>query len=327
MQVQEFRKSEFRNTMGNLSKNPIYSLWVSFRVNSCASMGSLAMTTFKSRSFNVAGYVIAAIILFLFLSTHTALADSAIDLLSHKAKYRMSLVSAKGSSLVIDVDGDLSFELRKVCNAWEGQQKFHMDVVNKDGSASDMTTLFTSWESMDGKIYHFNIQREAEGEVDKVLRGQAFQNRKGKLTAFFTKPENKKIELPSATLLPTRHTIELIRRMQSGDNIYSVPVFDGTESDGAGELSTLVISEGTKFHEKFIHKDGVEKSAVDNRHFWKIRMASYPPTQTSELPDYETEADLLENGVWDNILFDYGGFQVLAVLESLEVIPEIKCKH
>lgn len=54
-------------------------------------------------------------------------------------------------------------------------------------------------------------------------------------------------------------------------------------------------------------------------------MAFFPMDSDEAAPEYEMSLKLLENGVAQSMLIDYGDFTVAAVLEKIEAIPRPRC--
>jgi hypothetical protein len=182
-----------------------------------------------------------------------------------------------------------------------------------------MTTNYATWEAKDGQSYRFNVRKLVNGELDEELRGTA-ESREGRPgVARYLKPETQEIELPGGTMFPTMHTIELLRHAMAGDKVFGTTVFDGSDTEGATEINTVL---GLK---KELARDDRFDAKLFHGSTWPVRMAFFPLASEEAAPEYEMSLSLLENGVAQSMLIDYGDFTVTAVLDKLESMPRPRC--
>jgi hypothetical protein len=246
-------------------------------------------------------------------------APAAVEIAPHRAIYKMSLASARSSSTVSDVRGQMMFEWADACDGWTIEQRFQLRFLYTEGDQVDMTTNYATWEAKDGQSYRFNVRKLVNGEVDEELRGTAESHEGRPGIARYLKPEAQEIELPDGTMFPTMHTIQLLRHARAGDKVFATTVFDGSDTDGATEINTVLglrkeLANDSRFDAKLFH------GAT-----WPVRMAFFPLTSEEAAPEYEMSLSLLENGVAQSMLIDYGDFTVTAVLEKLESMPKPRC--
>ena len=246
-------------------------------------------------------------------------ARAAVEIAPHRAIYKMSLASARNSSTVSDVRGQMMFEWADACDGWTIEQRFQLRFQYSEGEQVDMTTNYATWESEDGESYRFNVRKLVNGELDEELRGTAEAHGDRPGVARYVKPEEQEIELPGGTLFPSMHTIQLLKHAAAGDKLFGTTVFDGSDTDGATEISAALglrtqSAPDGKFDAKLVH------GAV-----WPVRMAFFPVDSDDAAPEYEMSLKLLENGVAQSMLIDYGDFTVAAVLEQIESIPRPRC--
>ncbi len=58
---------------------------------------------------------------------------------------------------------------------------------------------------------------------------------------------------------------------------------------------------------------------------WRVRIAFFPADAKVEKPDYELGMRLLENGVSQDMVIDYGEYSIRAKLDDLENLPRPSC--
>jgi hypothetical protein len=253
------------------------------------------------------------------LPAPAAPAPAAIEISPHRAIYKMSLASARSSSTVSDVRGQMMFEWADACDGWTIEQRFQLRFLYTEGEQVDMSTNYATWEAKDGHSYRFNVRKLVNGEVDEELRGTAESHDDRPGVARYLKPEAQEIELPDGTMFPTMHTIQLLRHAMAGDKVFGTTVFDGSDTEGATEINTVL---GLK---KELARDDRFDAKLFHGSTWPVRMAFFPLASEEAAPEYEMSLSLLENGVAQSMLIDYGDFTVTAVLEKLESMPRPRC--
>ncbi|WP_245613118.1 cell envelope integrity EipB family protein [Skermanella stibiiresistens] len=246
-------------------------------------------------------------------------AQAAVEIAPHRAIYKMSLASSRNNSTVSDVRGQMMFEWADACDGWTIEQRFQLRFQYSEGEQVDMSTNYATWEAKDGQTYRFNVRKLVNGELDEELRGTAEAHADRPGVARYVKPEEQEIELPGGTLFPSMHTIQLLRHAADGDKVFGTTVFDGSDTEGATEINTVM----------GLRKDLAQDKRFDSRLFhgkiWPVRMAFFPLASDDAAPEYEMGLQLLENGVAQSMLIDYGDFTVAAVLEQIESLPRPRC--
>jgi hypothetical protein len=252
-----------------------------------------------------------------------AFADA--QLAPHRAIYRMSLASVKNGSPIGDVSGKMLFDWADACDGWAIQQRLMLHFSYAEGDDSDLTSSVVTWESKDGKKYNFNVRRASDGKETETFRGRATLDDKGGVGRYTMPKDKKAVELPVGALFPSAHTAAIIEKAKAGEKMFTKRVFDGSDEDGAADISAFI---GDKIG-AYEPKDPNAKLAKDNAllqaHAWPVRLAFYKPqTETGE-PDYEMDLVLQENGVARSMHMDYGDFTVTGELESLEAAASSGC--
>jgi hypothetical protein len=58
---------------------------------------------------------------------------------------------------------------------------------------------------------------------------------------------------------------------------------------------------------------------------WPVHLAFFANDYQQALPDYDTAMMLMDNGIVQSMLIDYGDFKVRAELVALEPLPKPAC--
>lgn len=246
-------------------------------------------------------------------------AARSVALAPHKATYKLSLDHARLQSGVSDVTGKMSFAWNDACDGWTIDQRFQVKFVYTEGEEMDLVTNYATWEAKDGTSYRFSVRKLVNGNPDEELSGGATLDGNKGGTAYYDKPEARELELKPGTMFPSAHTMRILSQVGSGDNLFSVPLFDGSEAEGPSPVNTVLGKMRTPPALKVKDGDLLKAKA------WQVSLAFFPSNPGEALPDYETSMELLENGVVRSMLVDYGDFRVKMELESLEKAPKPPC--
>lgn len=244
------------------------------------------------------------------------LANDAVQLVSHRALYTMSLKTASRTSDVAQLDGHMVIEIADACDGWTVEQRVGLVITTFGGDEIASYTSFTSWESKDGDRFRFE-QRTRQGDlVLDALSGDATLDGERGGAAMLDKPDAMKIDLPPGTVFPNLHTELLIARAAAGDRLFNRTVFDGTSIDNPNYVSAFI---GAPVAGPRLPMDQQAPEV------WPIRLAFFHVDAQNPEPDVEIGLLLEANGVTRAIELDYGSFVIDGQLSELELIPPIDC--
>ena len=159
------------------------------------------------------------------------------------------------------------------------------------------------------------------------LRGSVEAAAEGAARAVYSRPDGLVYDLPEGYLLPTAHTIEVIRHARAGDKFYSASLFDGTDADGPVEVGAFI---GKKVASDEMKKISAADENIDaallSPDAWHIRMAVFPLKNDEEsTPSYEMDLIMHDNGVVSYAQVVYKTFRVEQKLTALEKLPAKGC--
>src|ERR1700758_4735856 len=242
------------------------------------------------------------------------------DIVPHRALYQMTLGSARNDSGVVDARGTMDYEWGETCDGWTIEQRYRLKMRYAENADVDISSSFVTWEAKNGKRYRFNQKQTRNGEVDQEIRGEARLDGPGKGgVADFTKPQSQSLKLESGVLFPSAHTISLIDAAREGENFLSRLVFDGAADENAVQVSAAIGGKLTA------DPAAVVRSSLLERPGWRVRLAFFPADANAEKPDYELGMRLLDNGVSQDMLIDYGDYSIRAKLDDIEPLPKPSC--
>lgn len=247
--------------------------------------------------------------------------EIAKGLAPHKAVYDISLVATHSGSQVINISGKMSYEWKPSCEAYVTDHHFTLFYEYADGPGMRIASDFSTYESLDGKTFDFSSRRKRDGELYQDIRGHADLSGKDK-KAVFTSPKGLTFDLGEGMLFPMGHTIELLRKANEGQKIYSGRVFDGSDEEGPIEINSII---GGRTKLLAAPKgDKIDGKLLSGKS-WNVRMAVFPEKDQEEESDYEMSMVFHQNGIISDMLIEYDDFSVTQKLISLEKIPADSC--
>ncbi|MFO1070195.1 MAG: DUF1849 family protein [Geminicoccaceae bacterium] len=259
-----------------------------------------------------------AALLALLLAGATPAAAAPVELLSHRAAYRLSLADGIGSdSSLLAVRGALVMEWRASCEGWLSTQQMGFVAEAAEGPGFSYDVRLSSWESPDNTRLRFNV-RTFEGGRPEAYRGQAaLESLGGSGTAQYVEPEPSELELPAGTLFPSEHIRRLITAARSGQSVVTHEVFDGSGPDALARI-TAVIGKA---------REVADDGSGTSRTRWPVTLAYYEIDDTSDAtPEFELDFLLGDDGVLRDVVLKYGEFTLRADLDKLETFERPVCE-
>ena len=255
------------------------------------------------------------------LGLAAASAADAAELLAHRAIYALTLAEDQADfGAVIDARGKLQFEWEGACDGWLVRQRAQIIITHEDDSEVTFGWSLNSWESSDGLSYRFFIRRLMADGSEEEVRGSAQIAEDGSGEASFEMPEERSIALPSGTIFPTRHSIEVIDAVQAGEVPFWREVFDGSGEDGLYGINVALARD--------LPKDlpaSIDTPLLADSVSWRVGVAYFGMEETASEPEFEQEMRLFDNGVIDELLLDYGDFTLEATLADIEELAAPDC--
>ncbi len=255
---------------------------------------------------------------------------SDVALSPHKAVYDFRMLGISSGGGLSDIRGSMFYEQGDACDAWTTDHRFTSEYFYPERPSVVNASQYVSWESKDGAVFQFNSERQENGTDSKQLRGSVERAATGTTLATFARPPELSFDLPEGYYLPTRHTIEMIRRARAGDKIFHAVLFDGTDDEGPVEVNTVITRKATAEEITAVAKRAPE---IDTQllipEAWHMRMAVFPLVtpegEDGSTASYEMDMLLHANGVISEAIVDYKQFKVAQRLTALDALPPPNC--
>jgi EipB-like len=241
-------------------------------------------------------------------------AAASVELLSHRAAYRLSLVSADRDSGIAGVRGGLVVEWRASCDGWLSHQRLGFVAATEEGPGFTYDVRFSSWESRDDTKLRFTMRAYDDGELGEEFRGEAALDGPGRGGEVrFTVPDKDPMALPAGTIFPTQHVRQILEAARAGEQFVAHEVFDGSGEDGLSRVTAVI----------------GEPREIEGERRWRVNLAYYDLAGANGgdvLPAFELAFDVNEGGVLHEVRLDYGEFALQGELEQLERLPVESCE-
>ncbi len=272
----------------------------------------------KIRCNNYKFSIVAIVFLYLLMgavSVSNAALDraSAAGMVAHKALYDIRLSSKKSSVNISNITGKMFYEWQPSCDAWVSTHRFDMTYEYMETPSVRVTSEFSTYESFDGKSFDFTMQRKTGDIVLEEIRGKAISDDN---EAVYSMPEDLVFNLPSGSLFPTAHSLEVLGRVKNNQRYYNQVLFDGSDTDGPVDINSFVVGKVTYVPSEKYAKD-IDISLLKPQG-WNMRLAFFPLNNFEETSDYEMSLTFHENGVISDMEVDYGDFSVTQKLLAIE---------
>lgn len=240
-----------------------------------------------------------------------------VGLEAHKASYDLSLASTHGGSTVA-ASGTMSFQVTDACTGWASQQQLRLQLVTREGQASDMVSDYATLESKDGRHLTFDMQEHDNGSMTQQVRGEASLDAKGDGVIHFTLPTRSTMALPHGTLFPMAHTAAIIEAARAGRRSIDPVLFDGTSADGPTDSYVTILGwQPAPSQSDF--------PSLQQQGSGEVHVAFFNRKPNAITPDYEIGMRYFDGGVSDRLDMDFGDFTMRGTLTRF--VPGKKPAH
>ncbi|HYZ32166.1 MAG TPA: cell envelope integrity EipB family protein [Crenalkalicoccus sp.] len=237
---------------------------------------------------------------------------------AHRAAYRLTLDHVREGSDIASARGAMLYEVVDACDGWATRQRLTLVLTNRDGQEVETASDYSTYETKDGHSIRFSLTQTSQGAVSQRVAGEAEVTPEGGRVRY-TEPATKEVALPRGTLLPMMHTIRALDTAREGRRMMVLPLFDGTNPDGAQDTTTIILGgwQAPQPNARF--------PALSTLGSARMRIAFFDRKESGDggatTPDYEVGLRYFANGVADDLNMDFGEFVVNGAMEELTLPP------
>jgi len=265
---------------------------------------------------------------------------------SHRALYQMDLGRALQSANISSASGTMFYRFEALCEGWEVESRVSMQLgYNADDETRmiETTWSFSSFESYDGEQFTFDVDHNQDGVLQELFTGEAGMA-DGIGSAQFDNEESFSVDLPSGTLFPANHLMQMLAQAKTGVRHFPKTLFDGASLNNPYQVNAYIL--GTVVDGDVVHNNTAK--SVGSRHVpalkakakplpaaltandnklpvWRVRLAYFSLLSNEEFPEFEIEVDYSEDGVAQRMVQDFGDFSLNLALSHFELLPSPDC--
>ncbi len=247
----------------------------------------------------------------------SAISAQGMVFLPHVARYSLSRNYADRDSGVAAVKGLMEVRLEISCDGYKIDQYLGFHVLGDDDTQLEHLAYLSSFEDKPGREFYFEARTFENRQLAEELAGKVTIDDSGSGQIRYTRPEPVTEALPKNTIFPIKHLELIIEAALAGKKSVRHTVFDGSTRENPFEVSTFI---GAKTGGK-----SKEIASLKGSRFWPVRLAYFKVGSVSLAPEFEMSAEVFDNGVIGNMIYDYGNFAIDVTLKELEPLPKPEC--
>ena len=244
-----------------------------------------------------------------------------IHLLSHRAQYDVTLAQTRPGGMVA-VRGHTVVEFRDACTGWTTTQRFIADMTDNKATDVHSDFIISSSEDKEGHQIRFKVRNMVNGKTTQRYDGTGILASAGGEVRM-TSPKGQHFDLPTGTILPTQHTLAVLRAAALGQDSFHQTVFQGGDASELYDTSAIIgkpVSKAKLADDRSADAQGL----LAGLQAWPTMISYFPHNSDSERADYEVAYRLYANGVIASMTLIYPNFTMKAELVKLEKLPT-KC--
>ena len=245
----------------------------------------------------------------------------------HRAVYDIGLARSDDGSGVTAASGRMVFEITgSACIGYTMRQRMVVDIAGDDGDLSKLDFRISTFESGEGDVYNFNSTTTVDEEVVEAVAGEA-RRVNSTIEVTLTEPDRKTVRLGSDALFPSQHMLAVIAAALGREKFFAAEIYEGAGTGEESDSVTASIGAEESSEESGALRDGVRHWPVSIGYFGAEEDASEEAEETlgEELPSYQMQFTLYENGVTNDILMDYGDYALTGSLSEIEPLDDPDC--
>lgn len=267
--------------------------------------------------------ILTCMSLLLFSSVAPA-ADGLDALVAYRAVYDLQFDNASEKAAMTGLSGRMVYEFNgNKCEGYTTQVRSAVRFEVEGITSRLVDQQSTSFESADGKEFHFASKNYIDEKLSEETSGVARRNSKG-IEVQLGKPGTDSRQLGHG-VFPLHYTLQTLENAKKGKAFSRLALYDGT--DGADKLVETVLVVGA---EKKTGEDSETKvmGSQAEENVWPVTVSYFNDSENKDgLPVYRISFLLYNNGITRDLFMDYGDFSMRGKLVKLEILDTIDKKN
>lgn len=255
---------------------------------------------------------------------------AALTLAPHRAVYDMSLERTNASAGISALAGRMVFELKgSACKGYVQNMRFVTETLDQHGKSTVTDQRSTFKEFPDRRRFTFDTRQYRNDRLTETTSGSAVRTSEpAALEIKIEKPGAKTMKVEAPVLFPVEHSIRLLQAARSGQSLFVVNLYDGSEKGEKVYSTTAAVGpKRAAGVNKGLGDDDIA-AGLDDLAAWPVSLSYFEldGRRRDAVPDYELSFLYFENGVSRKLMIDYGAFSMSGRLVKLDMLPEEPCK-
>jgi hypothetical protein len=252
-------------------------------------------------------------------------AFAAITIQAHRAVYDLKLERSSQGSNVSSADGRMVMELTgSACEGYSTSFRRVMEMAPTEGETQLFDNQVASWESGDGQSLQINDKQYVNNRLDTETKLKADLDHSKGGKGVISEPKAEQFDLPSGVLFPMAHQKHIMEAAERGETRDVSILYDGASGSKLYKVISFIGKRREPGTDKTVDK------ALQALPSWPLSVTfyEYDPKQTTteELPAYQMNFPIYENGVAGTLMIDYGDYVLSGHLASVEYLDQPGCK-
>jgi hypothetical protein len=241
----------------------------------------------------------------------------------HRAVYDITLVRSDEGSGVASASGRMVFEVTGgPCEGYRMRQRMVVNISDETGSVDLLDFRITTYESGDGGVYNFNSRTTFNEDVVEAIEGEARRVANG-IEVKLQRPAEKTVMLDNEALFPSQHLQAILDAALAERRFVAVEIYEGAGSGEASDQASASIGPASAAPAEGPLRTGVRHWPVTIGYFDRERQRAEQLGE--EIPSYQMQFTLYENGVTNDLVMDYGDYALAGALAEIEPLDEPAC--
>jgi hypothetical protein len=257
-----------------------------------------------------------------------ALAQSAMPLrnfiVPHRAVYDIGLARTETGSGVTSADGRMVFEVTgSACEGYRMRQRMVVNIGDEEGNLGLLDFRISTFESAAGDLYNFDSRTTFNADVVESVSGEA--RRLGtEVEVKLKQPSEKVLKFNRDTLFPSQHLHSILDAALADRPLVSAQIYEGAGSGEKSDAATAAIGGADRNGPAGPLRTGVRHWPVSVGYFDGVEKENEEDLG-EEMPAYQMQFTLYENGVTNDLVMDYGNYALSGTIESIEPLKSSDC--
>jgi len=248
-----------------------------------------------------------------------------VALTSHKAVHDLVLDRADADTNIQNMHGQVFYDLSgSVCRGYNLSTRIATETISKKDGRTVSDVRSESWEDYNGVQFKFSFSRYDNNKLSQIIKGSA-RRTAGAVLAELDEPKKDTASFSRDVLFPTQDSVAIMKAASAGQTRFTATIYDGSDGLKAYDTTTVIgppLNKGENAKLKSVKN----AERLFDLPSWPVVVSYYNQGQNGIGPAvFAVSFRLYDNGVTDELKFDYGAFVLKGDLSKIEFLDPKPC--